>query len=140
MKNMMKNAIGFFMMSKASIPPGLVSGWTNIDFTSLTSSGLDITDAIAGGGGYQKIRTNWFHLSEVDALNYSFNFNLISGAYPYLIFFKNNTNAPFYAGFPLTKDGLTAGSCLIDEEADYAIGFVSLNGATEFNIDSLVAY
>jgi uncharacterized protein (TIGR02145 family) len=116
----------------------LISGWVNVDFSSLSSNGLEITSAIAGVG-YYKIRTNWFHLSAGDSLNYSFDFNLVSGAYPYFIIFKNNTNMPFYAGYSAYA-GLMDGSATIDEEADYAIGFVSWGAATEFNVNSLVTW
>lgn len=116
----------------------LLENWVNVDFASLSADKLDIINAVAGDDFY-KIRTNWFHLQTGDNLYYSLNFNLISGVYPYLIFFKNNTNMPFYAGGVATE-GINDGSCLIDEEADYAIGFVSWGAATEFSIESLTAY
>ena len=113
-----------------SASPNLLTGWTNIDFDTLVSSGANITSAIEGLGTYGHVKSNNVHLLAGDFIWYTIDLTLISGDLPWTQLYKNNV----WSGVASLHTGVNNSGWLIMEEGDYAIGFQSYTaGGTNFS-------
>jgi uncharacterized protein (TIGR02145 family) len=110
----------------------LLDWWGNQGFTSLTSSGANITNALkTSGTGYIKggIGGNAVTLKSGDTLHFVFNLTLISGSLPTVTIYKNGT----ITGSTIITAGANSLNLSITEDADYNVGFQSNITGSEFS-------
>jgi hypothetical protein len=123
-----------------------LTGWTNVDFDTFTSSGKVISSAIEAGGTYGRCKTNAINIK--GGLNGAYGYiqlkayiTLNSGTCPRISYYKNDVFQGSTA-FTYTVPGYYNVGYLISEDNNYAMGFINENGAlaTDFTVSDAILY
>lgn len=107
----------------------LLTGWTNVDFDTFTSSSLDITAAIEGSGTQGSAKSNAITLKAGDTLYFKFNLTLNSGNLPYAVIYRNGT----LLGSTIIVSGANSMNYSITSDGNYQVGFLSPTTGTDFS-------
>jgi uncharacterized protein (TIGR02145 family) len=108
----------------------LFTAWSNIDFTTFTTSGSDITYAYRGAGPVGHCQSNYVTLNAGDNIIFDFNLTLIGGSLPIVIIYRNGV---IFSSIIITA-GVNNCMAAIESAGNYAIGFQADIVETEFSI------
>ena len=116
-----------------------LTSWSNIDFDTFSSSGIDITSAIETSATYGRCRSNEYPIIGGDPINgtitFKFYLTVNSGTAPRVQFFRNGSLYGTY-GFSYSGPGeYTVAAQVLGSglSGNYSVGFINDNGITSFD-------
>jgi hypothetical protein len=114
-----------------------LTGWTNVDFDTFTSSGKDISSAIEANGTYGRCYSNSVSIKGgTTAWGYiqlKCTITVNSGSCPRISYYKNGVFQGS-TGFSYSGPGTYNVGYLVMEDATYAMGFINDGTASNFSI------
>jgi uncharacterized protein (TIGR02145 family) len=113
------------------ITANLITGWTNNDWDSFSSSGSDISNAINAAGSYGHATSNVMELNPGDVLSGTINCSLSSGSLGQLVLLKNGS---YYQTINLVP-GDNDFNWSITQSTDYQLLLLSSMAGTSMSAD-----